>query len=306
MSLVSQRAPRADLASAFDVRGGRAMVSLGALSPKKYCTFSCPFCYVRADFGSYPTMDTDDILAWLRANRESFDIVYVSGDTDSFARPRTARALDLLQRLAELDVDVLFTTRHVFSERELDELASACVAVTAHGRSLIGCVSVAQLTVPHLEPRPIRPPAERLEQLERFRNLGIVNVLALRPFVPVVPEDDYIEIVRAAADYGTQVVLGEVWYADAAGVLEAGVFRGPVPAGVEVAEHTMDFDSNAAVWRVYPMDETRRLVARECSKYRLPFFMRSRPAIEFIRRARVSEQSPDPAKHTGPRLPRAK
>jgi radical SAM superfamily enzyme YgiQ (UPF0313 family) len=71
--------------TAFDVRDGRAMVSLGPLSAKRYCTYNCGFCYVHADFTRYPTKTNDEVVSYLRTRRNEFDIVYVSGDTDSLA-----------------------------------------------------------------------------------------------------------------------------------------------------------------------------------------------------------------------------
>src|SRR5258706_9777095 len=106
----------------FDVSDNRAMVSLGPLSPKKYCTYSCPFCYVRTDFLSYASMSIPEIISWLRNCQQPFDIIYVSGDTDSFAPPRTSRGIELLEELCEFNVDLLFTTRFVFAPEHLERL----------------------------------------------------------------------------------------------------------------------------------------------------------------------------------------
>src|SRR5215216_5567135 len=96
----------------------RAMISLGPLTNRSFCTFRCRFCYVLGAYPRYANRSVDDIMDWLHTSRDQYDIVYVSGDTDSFAQPRTARAIELLWRLAELKVDVLFTTRHVFTGPE--------------------------------------------------------------------------------------------------------------------------------------------------------------------------------------------
>src|SRR5205809_334951 len=115
-------APQRSLVDPFDLRSGRAMVSLGPLSPKKYCTFSCPFCYVQSDFLSYASLSISEIVRWLRTQRNQFDIVYVSGDTDSFAPPRTDQGIDLLWAITQFDVDILFTTRALLSSQQLSEL----------------------------------------------------------------------------------------------------------------------------------------------------------------------------------------
>ena len=110
----------------FDIREGRAMVSIGPLSPKKYCSYNCPFCYVNAGFLSYATMTIPEIVAWLKKHVDSYDIIYVSGDTDSFAPPRMDEGIELLEALAELDSDLLFTTRAIFGRSHLNSLENIC------------------------------------------------------------------------------------------------------------------------------------------------------------------------------------
>jgi hypothetical protein len=215
----------------------------------------------------------------------------VSGDTDSFARPRTDRGLELLEALAPLGVDLLFTTRFVFSREDLKRIEAVNHAVVNNGRLLFGCVSVAQMTVPHLEPPPISLPGDRLAQLARLREIGVVPILAIRPFLPVVPESDYTQILEAAAGERVGMVLGGVWFADSEGFLEAGVFEGPTPDDVHFDTGVMDFDPNDAVWKVYRATATERHVRRECERLSLAFFMRSRPLIEAARVVRLSTGS---------------
>src|SRR6185436_14243115 len=97
--------------SPFYVRSGRVMVSLGPLHQTKFCTYSCPFCYVHTDFKSYASMEVEEIRTWLAGITEPFDIIYVSGDTDSFGPPRANQGIELLKALSQFDADLLFTTR---------------------------------------------------------------------------------------------------------------------------------------------------------------------------------------------------
>lgn len=228
-------------------------------------------------------MDIPAIVSWLKDVQAPFDVIYVSGDTDSFAPPRTRQGLLLLRELLAFQVDLLFTTRALFSSEELRELQSIQKALENRGNFLFGCVSVAQLSYPHLEPRPIAEPRLRLAQLQRFKEMGLVSVLAMRPFLPVVPLVEYLKIVDLAQPF-IDLILGEVWYADRAGILERGVFKGPTPEGIEFVDHKMDFDVNEATWKVYEATEVQSAVEQHCKLRGVPFFMRSRPAIEFIRK----------------------
>jgi hypothetical protein len=254
------------------------MVSLGPLHAKRYCTYSCPFCYVNVQYASFGSLSIPDIIRWVAAqDRSSFETIYVSGDTDSFAPPRLQLGVSLLQQLSSFGKDLLFTTRAPFDDEALDAVGRLSEQLRRQGHWLFGCVSIAQLTVSYLEPRPVPAPAIRARQLAEFRRRGLVSVLALRPFLPVVPLSDYAKILDLC-DGSADIVLGEDWYADVDGKLEAGVFRGKPPFG-ETVRDTMPFDSNTAQWKVYKLEAHENFVREECGRRGLPFHMRSGPAL---------------------------
>jgi hypothetical protein len=113
---------------------------------------------VQGPFPKYASASVEEIVDWLRDRRDQYDIVYISGDTDSFAQPRTDDGLNLIEALLGLDVDVLFTTRYVFSIEELERLGSIASRYRAQRLLLIGCISISQLHHPELEPHPIKSP----------------------------------------------------------------------------------------------------------------------------------------------------
>jgi len=270
--------------SPFDVRDGRVMLSLGPLSKRKFCTYSCPFCYVGDDFHSYASMPPLEIAKWVAALRDPFDIIYVSYDTDSFAPPRVHTALELLDLLSAFNVDLLFTTRAVLSEASLAHLERIAKRLATSNRMLIGCVSVLQLTVPHLEPRPIPPPDARIAQLGRLRAAGLKTVLALRPFLPNVPLTDLREIVARAAP-NIDLVLGGVWYYDQRGRIVSDVMGSEGAKLVPDDTRRMPFDDNKAEWHVFEGAEAQATVSEVCRSYGIPMFMRSGPGVAWLRSA---------------------
>jgi len=264
----------------FNLSGRRAMVSLGALSKQKYCTYSCPFCYVESGFAPYQALVLPDIIKWLAENRCHFDIVYVSGDTDSFAPPRTELGIQLLEAIAELQVDLLFTTRMVFEEPHIVRLSQLAKRMRSENHLLFGCVSIAELHQPHLEPRPIPAPEYRTAQLRRFKDSGIVSVLAMRPFLPNISLNEYREILMTAG-LASHIVLGEAWYVDPEGRLESRVLG---DGRLDIYEHhKMDFDQNQQVWKVFRGEEIERMCANWSAEHGIPFFMRSAPAVSWAR-----------------------
>ena len=269
----------------FDVREGRAMVSLGPLNKEHFCVYKCPFCYVNGDFPSYASLDTPDILKWLREHYGTYDIIYVSGDTDSFAPPRTLRALDLLERLSEFQVDLMFTTRSLLPLGTHSRLAAVAETLRMDGHSLFGCTSISQFSKPELEPPPIPSTHDRVQQVQSFRDLGLISVLAMRPFLPVVPPDDYLAIVTACAA-SAHIVLGKEWFSDSEGRMDAAVFCGDGPVDYHHTLQRMDWDDNKTLWKVYSPRAVEMAVSSHCEKLGKPFFMKSRLAVEWARRHR--------------------
>nr|WP_157514190.1 hypothetical protein [Nocardia concava] len=218
----------------------------------------------------------------MAAVESNYDVIYVSCDTDSFAPPRQAQAVELLRRLVEFDVDLLFTTRARLTAASVEELAKLAAELARGGHMLIGCISMCQLSVPHLEPPPIPTPDIRLEQLRVLRGIGIRTILALRPFLPNVPEADYIDLVQRSVG-GAEIVLGGVWYFDQGGDLERGVMGPTSERDIPYVLAPMPFDGNTATWRVFEGSDIESVIRRVCEKNNLPMFMRSGPAIGWLR-----------------------
>lgn len=267
---------------------GRAMVSLGPISNTSYCTYRCRFCYVQGPFPKYASATVPEIASWLESRREQYDIVYVSGDTDSFAQPRTAYGLDLLEELVRLDVDVLFTTRYVFSGSELERLGQISRRYRAKRLLLIGCVSISQLHYPELEPSPIGSPQLRAALLNEMQSLGIVTALTIRPFIPSIPASEYRAIASLAAEYG-DVILGGDLYVDANGAVLGGIRRASPNLDLDLSVsqiRALDFSLANDDWMTLSHPEAVAEVSAVCHDLRKPFFLRSAGAIDWIRERR--------------------
>ena len=262
------------------------MVSLGPLTARKHCTYSCPFCYVNSHFASYPKLSQSDIISWLRSlPTNSYDVIYVSGDTDSFAPPRTQSGLNLLFELTKLNKDILFTTRMVFTKEHIKQLETLIAECEKRKILLFGCVSIAQLHHPHLEPHPIASPFKRANQLKVFKDLGIISIWAMRPFLPIVTQSEHREILELCEN-SIDIVLGKSWYMDEEGELEKKVFKNDSRV-IEYTREQMPFDNNDASWRVYHGSKSQKVCEQWSNSTGIPFFMRSRPAIEWARRTRI-------------------
>lgn len=277
----------------FYIDNRRAMVSLGPLSDKKTCPFSCAFCYVQDGFISYARKNIEDIVDFLVKYRTEYDIVYISGDTDSFAKPRTEMGIFLLQRIAQkIDCDLLFTTRTVFSDDELARIKNIVEILNQKNKKLYACISITRYSdsMSYLEPKPIPTPTMRIETLKRLHNIGAITVLAMRPFLPVVPKEDYFEILDCTKSF-VDIVLGETFYFVPEGNIEKRVFLNGLPEEIESELERnvhMDFDKNNKEWTVWHPVVLEREISNYCERNGVIFSMRSSKAIDTFKNKKTS------------------
>ena len=155
--------------SPFFLKNGRAMVSLGPLHKSRYCPYRCAWCYVQDNFNLYAKLSIDEIVNFLQIHRDNYKIIYVSGDTDSFAPPRTNVALDLLYTIAtEVQCDLLFTTRAIFSEEHFKKLKQIVYEQKKANKMIYACISITRFSLKNanLSPYPIPLAEDRIQVLK--------------------------------------------------------------------------------------------------------------------------------------------
>lgn len=273
----------------FYLNGTRAMVSLGPLSDKRYCPYNCAFCYVQDDFGSYVNMTLDGILGFLIANQSKYNIVYVSGDTDSFAPPRRENGVRLLELVSQnINCDLLFTTRSVFSAEELNRLSIIADKQRTKGKLLIAGTSITRYSpeTAYLEPAPIPSPDERIQHIKNMKALGAVTMLGLRPFLPMVNVNEYITILNKVYP-SLDIALGEGFFFIRNGNIQKRVFPNGISQEIEAEiekRQKMYFDDNQSDWDVWNSSHYEARVAEHCRKLGIIFAMHSTEALEEYKR----------------------
>lgn len=273
----------------FFINGERAMISLGPLSENVHCPFRCAFCYVQDEFCSYAVLETDRIIEFLKKYYDKYKIIYVSGDTDSFAPPRTQKGLDLLQAIVnEIDCDLEFSSRTVFSDVEYKQLKIIIDKQKSKGYRFYAGVSITRYSkdVEYLEPLPIPSPDARIEHIKKLKKLGAITMLGLRPFLPVVNVNDYITILDKLYPY-LDIALGECFYFIRNGKIQNRVFTNGIPNEIEkdiVRNQIMEFDDNKSLWDIWNSENYERAVADHCKKHGIIFSMHSAEAIEVYKK----------------------
>ena len=268
----------------FYVDNRRAMVSLGPLSQHRTCPYNCAFCYVQDGFISYAQRENREIVKFLIRHRSEYDIVYVSGDTDSFAEPRRSQGLSLLQGIAEsINTDLLFTTRTTFTDSDFDILQNIVKTLASKEHELYACISITRFSdsVSYLEPRPIPQPRDRIETLKRLHDIGAITVLALRPFIPVVDITDYLTILQLSDGY-VDIALGEAFYFQPDGKIQERVFPTGISNEIQASlkKKKMDFNKSDVEWSVWDDAHTEHILQTYCNNHNIIFSMRSASAIK--------------------------
>lgn len=272
------------------IQNSRATVSLGMLTPRRHCTFRCPFCYVDGDFSTGPNLPADVVASALRdADLDGVETILISGDTDSFAPPRTAEAVRLVELVADLGTDVAFTTRALLPQSAIRALGLQAAVLAGLGRRLIAITSLTQWSMPRLEPHPIPPPQSRIEQLRRLRESGLVTGVALRPLLPVVPLNDYREILDRVAAVAEFALIG-TWYCDSSGSMAAATLGSDETSDFVIAPAAMDFDANEAIWSEYRSLAAEAVCRERADELGLPLFQRSQEAFTWLRSSKAPEE----------------
>ena len=264
------------------------MVSLGPLGRSRHCTYRCPFCYVNSSaYPGYENLTIDRISEWLTRHRSSYDIVYISGDTDSFAPPREEKGTELVEAAAQQRCDVLFTTRAPLSEKSVSRLTALAARMRDEGNLLIACISLSQLSVPEIEPVPIPPPLSRLVLLRKLRDAGLVAALTIRPMLPQIPPKDYLRILELGSECADMIIGGD-FFADSSGAIESALSGLPTyESDWEVSVEQMYFDNNIEDWKVYRSASLQRLLTDAAHSTSTPFFWSSYPALDWLESRRA-------------------
>jgi len=274
-----------DKSNPFYIDGHRAMVSLGPLTDHTYCPYRCAFCYVQDEFGSYVNLGLIEIIDFLVKNRDRYNIIYISGDTDSFAPPRAQQGIKLLGDIVKaVNCDLTFSTRSIFSDSEYEQLSEIIKEHQKSGYKFIAGSSITRYSASttYLEPYPIPSPDERIQHIKKMKQLGAITMLGLRPFLPIVNMNDYA-IILDKLHPDLDIALGECFFFIRGGNIQRRVFPDGISADVEkniVRNQVMDFDDNDFLWDIWNSTEYEKFVADHCAKLGIIFAMHSKEALE--------------------------
>lgn len=247
------------------------------------CPYKCNHCYTFCS--GYDSYDSGTTVAEIidSLKNESFNIVYVSGHKENFLDADIG--LDLCEEIFQnYQSDILVTTRNIFNIHQLHRLEKLNKNMKSLDCQLYFCASIPALqSYKKLEPNALIPsPKKRIENLINVFNAGIHTFLTLRPLCP----DSYISIDEA-------VEIIEMCKDNVSIVLSSGIV-----VNHEILAKLKDFPPNfigeelplmPCLKNDIPMNyvdvkKELDIIKKECSKYGIPFFEHSLPAIEYLKK----------------------
>ncbi|WP_374457142.1 hypothetical protein [Nocardioides sp.] len=232
--------PRSVLSYPLQVRDRRVLVPIGVP-----CPYRCGYCYAPEIEPSAPIDPASIVDAVHTLDPSSFDVIQLGYDGDPVASLGAMRAL--LPGLAATGRHINVSTKARISERAAAVLASAHQA-TGAGVSLnvsMSCwdsAAVLEAGTPH--------PQSRLDGArDLLASAGVPFVVALRPILPKVGDDEVAQIISGARDAGaTGLVTGPLYATeDEAELMEPGLV---------ISEHR---HATAVGWSPLPLERVRIL-----------------------------------------------
>jgi DNA repair photolyase len=196
---------------------------------------------------------------FLATNAISVDAIQFGYDGDPFADPE--RGMMMLRQLTLMGKHVNISTKALLSDATVYALHTLHTQMRTQGTILSALVSLSCWdSAPHVEPHTPSPQG-RMQTVARLSSYSIPVFIAVRPILPHLADEEYVQIVREGINAGCNgFILGPL-YAD-----DRGQFVRWIPAErldtVDRHRCTVSWSPHAPTWTRYE-DEARlqRLMA---------------------------------------------
>lgn len=245
------------------------------------CPYKCKHCYTFSkNFKNDNCNDIDEIINNLK--NKDFNIIYISGYTENFVEP--SKGIDLIEKIYnQFKCDILFTTRNVFSNKDIERLEQINYRMRSDGKVLISCVSISAWdSYKKLEDNPVVPsPQKRIDFLRNLHLKNIITILTIRPVCPsqFINTEEYLSILKKGYHYCDAVISSGIIVND------------------EIRKQLYDFPNNIKCVTKPIMnclqqqnmlvdyvdtEKELKMIFELCKNLNIPHFYSSIPAVEYI------------------------
>ena len=174
------------------------------------CSSGCKYCFAHQP--DYQKFEDFSNQAYERMT-STYNIVYPSCDGEFFNNPNTINQLDLMRKNV-LGKNIIFsiTTKAILDEEEIKEISRINKEMIEQNKGFIK-VSVTisnQSMIQEIEPNTSNF-FERIDTLEMLRKYDIPSSVILKPLLPFIDIQEYIDIIRTTLKYTDLYLIGELY-----------------------------------------------------------------------------------------------
>jgi DNA repair photolyase len=176
----------------FLVEKGRVLVPVG-----EPCSFACRYCYTRGGEVGPARVDKEEILTRLQAFLETEEVETIQFGYDGDPFVDSDRGIYMLNRLANLNKNVNFSTKALLQGGVLEAVESIKIRMEENSNTLSALISLSCWdAAPQIEPHTPTP-NERMITIRNLKRIGIPTLISVRPILPHIPDSEYEQIIEA-------------------------------------------------------------------------------------------------------------
>ncbi len=166
------------------------------------CPFDCSYCFVEdLNFNqkrnvAYLTQEQQKLLEELP---KEIKMIMLGCDTEFFQSKKDS--LNTLKKLSELNKDVSVITKLNLSQDFIEEIKAVADIFAHNGNVLSFSVSLPCNKSAKIWESKAPSPEKRIETLKLAYNAGLKNLVAIRPLMPSISNEELEEVIYATKDF---------------------------------------------------------------------------------------------------------
>jgi len=182
---------------------------------KLSCPLDCTYCFVEGmNFNQEKDIAylSEKQFELIRQLPEEIKIIMLGCDTEFFQHKD--EALQTLEKLSELNHDISVVTKLPLPEQYIEKLRSIVENIDEHGNLFSFSISLPCTESSRIWEPKIPSPEKRIKTLENVYKSDIKTLVALRPLLPTVNEEEFEDIVSRTKDYQYGYYSGPLYLKD--------------------------------------------------------------------------------------------
>lgn len=143
---------------------------------------------------------------------DNITLIMIGCDTEFLQNKENA--IEVLNFLSELKRDISLITKLPISDNFIDELVKINEIIKKNGNSLTLSISITSTKSSKILEPNVPSPQKRIDTLKRSYEAGLITMVAIRPLIPIVSDDELEEIISETKEYCIGYYSGHLYLKD--------------------------------------------------------------------------------------------